>query len=322
MHDRLPLPPRDAFYRLRDDRTERCVPEVRRYQEVKILVRLASEQAGTFRGQVLAVVAANLLSRWCRQVMLAIPDVPLHERLCLKGWSTLRERIRAEVDDADPYGDFRFCDGPVPPADFVLGLGPESGPADYGVDGGGWVAIGTRQQKPLSLAEDPLNPIGPAIAACFGVAQAFKWAVGQPLEQHLGELQFSAFHLALARDLNGQLPPCASALDLGRTLMVGIGSVGSALLYFLRMFPLAGSLTLVDHDTVGVENLNRSPLFGVQMYGRNKAEVGADYLIGTGLHVQPCPGRYAAFLAQHPRRPHQFDLVLPLANEDRVRGAL
>src|SRR5438132_519160 len=56
----------EEFYALRDDRTNRCIT-TRDYQRVGCVVCLAPEHAATANGQTMLLVAANLLTRWCRR---------------------------------------------------------------------------------------------------------------------------------------------------------------------------------------------------------------------------------------------------------------
>ena len=313
----------EEFYRLRDDRTNRC-RGAHRYQRVTCGLRMAPELAATYRGQVLALTAANLMSRWCRRLALAVPDAPLHPLLRVRGCRTLRGRIWVEVHGADPFGDFGFIHGEPWSSSLLLDLGNLQSvgrPANYVVDGAGWLACGGREAASLSAGENDLNPIGPAIAACLGVAQIFKIAIGQGCDLIFQGVRFSAYDFSLGTTPSTGLTVSGHA-SLGRTLMVGVGSVGSAILYFLRMVSPTGLLVLVDHDTVKLENLNRSPLFGMRDRDAHKAEVGADYLKGAGMTVQAVPRSYRDFLSGHPRLEHPFDLLLPLANEDGVRSAI
>lgn len=55
----------DAFYALRDERTNRCT-ESRSYQEVTCVLNLSPSLAEARAAQVTFLAAANLLSRWCR----------------------------------------------------------------------------------------------------------------------------------------------------------------------------------------------------------------------------------------------------------------
>ena len=78
---------------------------------------------------------------------------------------------------------------------------------------------------------------------------------------------------------------------------------------------------LIDHDHVEVENLDRSPLFGVADVDVPKVEVAERHLQGAVL-TEPFPGRYDEFVAKHGREPGDIDLILPLANEYGVRAAI
>lgn len=311
---------REEFYRLRDDRTDRYVQE-RSYRDAKCLLFANERVASSFAGQVMILTAANLLSRWCRRIDLYFPDQGLHDRLTLNGWQTLHQRVTGEVRDADPFGEFRIVREPVSRYDFRLqvGTGSASHFADFIIDGGGWLAYGYRRGS-VDITHHSLNPVGPAVAACLGVAQVFKQAIGQPEDQLFNDVVYSAFDLALKGEAGPEMP---THIDLGRTQMIGVGSVGSAVLYFLKMLPVVGSLTLIDHDIVKIENLNRSPLFGISSSGQNKSDVGRNYLLDVqGLDVQSYPIKYSEFIRRHGRQLNSVDLLLSLANEDHVRWTI
>src|SRR5258708_27847825 len=71
----------EEFYRLRDDRTNRCVAN-RGYQSIRTSVSIDSDVARTISGQAMMLTTCNLLSRWCRRVggvcPLASAGIPLY----------------------------------------------------------------------------------------------------------------------------------------------------------------------------------------------------------------------------------------------------
>ncbi len=95
----------EQFYTQRDDRTNRCSGVVRAYQNTSCAVRLSPEAARTLPGQVMFVVAANLLSRWCREVTLVLQPVATDPSLGF-GTGDLGEIVLSQMRDADPSAHF------------------------------------------------------------------------------------------------------------------------------------------------------------------------------------------------------------------------
>jgi hypothetical protein len=77
--------------------------------------------------------------------------------------------------------------------------------------------------------DDSYNRLGAVAAACLGVAQLFKIALGMPADLWLRE---GIFDLSRLEWLTEPRPlPWPTSADIGRALMVGAGSVGSAAAY-------------------------------------------------------------------------------------------
>src|SRR5260221_6673120 len=64
----------EEFYRLQDDRTNRCVAN-RGYQSIRTSVSIDSDVARTISGQAMMLTTCNLLSRWCRREQLVWSSV-------------------------------------------------------------------------------------------------------------------------------------------------------------------------------------------------------------------------------------------------------
>jgi hypothetical protein len=312
----------DEFYRLRDDRTNRVTRD-RRYPHHVVRVVAAVDTVGTYAGQVQLLVAANLLARWCRRFELGCDDAPLHPLLQLPDCPTLHGRIAREVAAADPFARFTFPPKPSPDVAYMLGIGPGdlAEPTHFRVHADEWHAWATSQRTPPAVP-DTQSPVGPAFAAALGIADAFKVATGMPAKMRIAAAAFSLYTRTLCPWDHPAAAPAEVGLPaLGRAQMVGVGSVGSALVYLLRMLPLSGEIPLIDHDAVGYENLNRSPLFGVDDVGRPKVEVAAEYL-RSALSVTPHAMTYGQYVDDRGRKPGDVDLLLPLANEFQVRGTI
>ncbi len=312
----------EEFYAQRDDRTNRLT-ESRDYHRLRICLVAGPQVVNRLSGQVQVLLAANQLARWCRHIELVFPDAPLASALKIAPFSTLHERVIAEMREADPFGAFTFVEQPSRDIDYVLLVGRDANGvrADFNIDAEGWSVFAGRDQITTSTTSNSNNPLAPAFAACLGVADAFKVGTHQREAWRIRAAVFDLYNVSLSRDgLGGRLPLPAS-IDLGNALLVGLGSVGSATAYLLRMLPITGNLTLIDHDIVGIENLNRSPVFGISDVGRLKTDVVTNYL---ARHVPTASfgGQYASFINEHQRRPGDIDLIFAMANEFGVRAQI
>ena len=309
----------EEFYRRRDDRTNRLTSN-RDYHNLHVRLIADESIVRSYVGQVQLLTATNMLARWCRWIELGFPNAPLVEELRMNGWGTLHERVFAEVSQADPFGRFTFNQIRSPEVEYTLQIGKadRSEPVNFTIDSDGWTAYaGTAYESP-GVASAQKNPVGAAFAACLGVADAFKVATEQPIETRVTHFALSLFDFCLNGDFS-QTPDVSGTISLGNVQLVGVGSVGSAIAYLLRMLPLEGQLTTIDHDPVEIENLNRSPLFGIKDDHQPKALIVAQYLEGH-IPVEPFVGRYDEFIQSHGRGPGKLDLIIPVANEHNVRA--
>lgn len=306
----------EEFYRRRDDRTNRLT-DSRDYHNLHVRVVAAQAALNSFSGQVQLILVANMLARWCRRVELAFPDAPLHSRLRIDNWKTLHQRIFSEMQQADPFGSFITAPDFALPAQYVLGVGQvDPGSVSFVIDSAGWQAYAGKELIARSTKEEE-NIIGPAFAACLGVADAFKVASGQPDGTRVRSLGLSLWDLSL-RPSSDRIP-LPKTIDLGNVLLIGAGSVGSAIVYLLRMLPITGRITVIDHDLVEIENLNRSPLFGINDDAEHKVAVCQRYL-ANHVSIDPFPVKYDEFIDQKGRKPGAIDLILPEANEYGARS--
>jgi hypothetical protein len=306
----------EEFYRLRDDRTNLYSGVQRDYHAKAVRVTAHPADLRSLASQVMLVVSVNLLARWCRRVVLAVEDQPLHARLGPAG--SLLTFALAGIKDADPFGDFSVVDQPC---DLHLHIGdacPSTVVPTTVLSARGWYAAVRRPGEPV-LRGGCSNAIGATAAAVLGAAQIFRDALGRGELYGKGFL-FDAFSAQPVREL--VLRPWDghdSAADLGRLLMVGAGSVGSAAAYFMRLFGLRGRMRVVDGDVVKVENISRSPVFGRRLHGWGKAGAVKEAVSGAGLEVEADDVWWGESknksLAGH-------DIVIPVANEQNIRWEL
>lgn len=304
---------KDDFYQRRDLRTAYYIKDrVTEPQPVQIC--WDEDAARSSVGQVLLLALSNQLARFCRCAGFSGPDAPLLVSAPLGG-NSLHEAITIESYRIDPCG--RWVIGEVPQAVYRLGIGQQSGKADVFLGASGWLAYAVDQAADLPpRANSASNVLGAGMAACIGTANAFKVSFGLP--QLLVRGTFSLW--SLERNHQALQGPPLVPTDLGNVLMVGAGAVATALVYWLSFLPLSGQWDIVDHDEVQLDNTNRGLLFTAEDAGweghicRKKASVLARYL----EHAQP----HECWFDEFEEEGQRWDIILPLANERKVRGLL
>lgn len=314
----------EEFYRLRDDRTNRCSGN-RSYQNVRCALSLSEDAATTLPGQAMFITAANLLSRWCRDVVLIAPSIGVHSSLAF-GATDLRGFVLSQMRDADPFGSFAAAQGPIAvPIALVIGKPYLHVVATNSVhiSANGWLAGMSHRNRIDQPCTDTSNCLGAVAASCLGVAQTFKLAIRVPEERYFREGIFDLFSLSWSNGnpaLQSDVWP--QQTEIGRVLMVGAGSVASSAAYCMRLTGLAGDIAILDKDIVKVENFNRSPIFGRHCFGSNKCEAIADFLKGSSLVADPHVLWWDEFMRPRNRMDFDYDLWLPLANDFGVRFSI
>ena len=272
---------------------------------------LVTGYAARYDGQVAMLVAANLFGRMTPALALDIPAVPIVEPLPWAG-ENLRAFVLGQLFAADPFGHFESrtaCEG-----DYIVHLCRAGAPAI--VHGSGWNAYAGPGPTPLA-DDETANPIGPAMAAILAGAEAFRGALSQPASFRINTLTWKT---GMTAPGEAKLP---AALSPGALWFVGLGSVGTAILYFLTLATRQFSARLFDMDEVKTHNLDRSPVFMARHIGWKKVAASAEYLTEAGVaavDAEPLALDEAATWRDRP--PGVPDLLVSAANERNVRAVI
>jgi hypothetical protein len=246
-------------------------------------------------------------------VQVDVPELALHEQL---GRGGLVSSALSVMRDADPFGAFDV--GRHAEYDLHLHLGatpPPNAAKHLTVIGSqGWMAAVRRSS--LDFAPGGANPVGAVASAVLGGAQLFRDALGRG-ELYPADFLYDAY-FAMPVDAHADHGPFRHT-ELGRVLMVGAGSVGSAAAYFMRLFSLRADLTVADADEVKVVNFGRSPLFGRSNWGGPKVKAIGAALHGSGITPRAIP---AWWHDTSEKDLGKYDIVLPVANEFEIRYRL
>ena len=267
-------------------------------------------------GHVLATCLFNMLARAHRHVALyGPPDEPLRCRSPF-AHRTLGEATIGLARAINPY---IVADLGAPPVDgFVIGIGAAA-QADLRLGADGFIATAGPH---ATLVNRPASVWGALLAACMGAAAVFHRAAGSRGAALRGE--FSLWEFGASGGKDG--PPDPGPLDVGRVLQAGAGAVGCGLDLALATIGLRGDWTIVDGDFVDITNLNRQSLFVAGDTGwptgpaTNKAETCARRLrSATDVRL----GASSRWYGEEPSVVDApYDVILALANEHGVRGAL
>ena len=317
-----------AFYRERDHRTSLEVTDIAGYSQCAIEIRIDPAFAKQPATQAIALLAANLTARWARNVRVILPDVPLDPQYQRGSYRHLGERIIAEMTAADPFGDFqieepRRSQSASTQSPLRLLIGPfrqEHGinSENYVVHATGWTALGRRGGGFEIESGRPTTIAASGLAASLGVADLFKRAIGHPAAHWFPNFSWDTWSHRLRHepDLTSEAPAPPGHLELGETLLAGVGAIGSSFLYLADLLPLRGSLAVLDRDAVETSNLNRSPMFTAEdaINAAKKTDVSRRYLARQEISVRTVDGtwrEHSTQMAEHP-----FDVWISLTNED------
>jgi hypothetical protein len=315
----------EEWYRVRDDRTRR-VDGVSGFEDYSLGVVVDPKEGSSHAIQIMAIIALNILARWCRKIRIELPKKTVSCTPYGRG-RDFEEILQRIMKDADPFGDFTF--GPVSEKDInqVLLIGQNAMSTkkpSVRIDGWGWIA-GIDNGAGFSV--HPLydeNPVGPAFASCLGVAGIFRQAVGLSLANSYSSW-YSLFDFETA-EAPTQLrnPHYHSELDLGRIHQVGCGAVGSSLDFLFSLTNWKTELFLIDYDKVDFTNCNRSlclnPLDAV--FGMYKSDVCSEALRLSRLRPVPFVGSYNDFVGRGHFLDNPPDIILCLANEQNIWGCI
>lgn len=310
----------EEFYSRRDHRTNLYVGGGASYADKVVLLTGDPALLGTYAGQIVASISANMLSRWCRRVKVSVPPIQMDPRL---GEGSLMDFLLAQLRGNDPFGTFEAASA-GDDHDLLLFVGahvPQGAARPVlttGMSATGWTAS-VRRAEAHGLEADPQddNPVGATAAAILGGAQVFRDALGLP-SIFDPNFVFDAYSgAALAGPIPTQQFP--DGVDLGRVLMTGAGAVGSSTAFFMDLFRVKARLTCVDADRFEVENLARTALFNFAHCDLKKVGALAQALAdASSIGVTPVD----AWWHQTDQDLSAFDIVVPVANEYGVRQSL
>ncbi|MBA3242580.1 MAG: E2 ligase fold family C protein [Acidobacteria bacterium] len=159
----------------------------------------------------------------------------------------------------------------------------------------GWIAR-VSSQRPVGSGS-AANPFGAGAAACFAVANIFRLIFGAHLLNGKADDDIALSLLDYDPHAATPLNPAPTPVDIGESHIVGLGAIGNAAVWALARAPeLSGVLTLIDHETVELTNLQRYVLTTQKDVHGSKVALAARQFTGASLAVRTHQGRWGDYL--------------------------
>jgi len=262
-----------------------CPSDVRlalsRLETAKVAIVADEETLKATNGQHMTVLAANLLSRFCRHIDLFVPhSIETQLRLPILSHGNLITSLEDLCRQINPHGIFRGN----PPQDhlydasLVIGKGMVLRRNTIFINSDGWIACVSTDGEIISAMHNE-NAIGAHLAACFGAAEVFKGifrgveGIKEKYTKPLNSLSYSPLN-NIPNEEPDENPRLPSKLDLGTIHLIGAGAVGCPVAYVLASIPgLSGRIIVTDPQSIETSNLNRLPLALNSDVGDKKVEV-------------------------------------------------
>ncbi len=171
---------------------------------------------------------------------------------------------------------------------------PDTGDAfKYYIGSDGWISKFSRSNPVGTGTSD--NGLGAGVAACLCAANIFRRIFSEPKLDD--DLAFSVLDLDIAADQPRN--PVLGTVDIGDTYLVGAGAIGNGFLWGMFAYSgLTGNLTVIDHESVELFNIQRYALTKRESEGAAKVDVAEDFLRErAALQVKKFPGKWENFLS-------------------------
>lgn len=257
-------------------------------------VAFSSETVGLAEGRALVDLTVRLLAR-------LYPTIALDADVGAAA-ADLARQINPNID---------FVGLDQAPAGIVIGPCENRFPTSVFAGSGGWDAlVDNDRPQPIGASD---NPFGAGAAACMATGALFRHIFidghidsGLRLSTYLGDIGASPPDLALPQPW-----------PLGELVLVGAGAIGNAAVWALTRSPAAGTVHVVDDETVDLGNLQRYVLAVRADENAVKVQVAARAGEDAGLDMRPHEQSWAQFLAEHGYAHEQVLLALDSAQARR-----
>ncbi len=286
------------------------------YRVAAVSVIISEQSLEDYNGQVMSVVAANILGRWASSINFSIP----RDARCLLPGAPESFFDYLEKTVAQSGLNCKFTiNSQVDETDLRLHVGPTDENNMIWISASGWVAGCGFNEKCDGGSQSAPSGFAASFAACLGVAELFRRALGQPRTPF--KVWYSLYNYEQGIDRSAlQNPAILGGCDFGILHIIGSGAIGSCFAYLLTLaHDIKGSAHLIDHDEIDAPNIPASLVFSLSQVGGNVKKVDAcARLSNSNIELLPFPDDYEAFIKSGRHRTSPADVILCFANERNI----
>lgn len=187
---------------------------------------------------------------------------------------------------------------------------PETAPCaafTWYVGSDNWIARLSRT-SPVKSGQSS-NPLGAGAAACLALANVFRAVFAAEVGPESLDSEVSMSLLNLRPAGPGAANPKLGVLSFDDVHLAGSGAIGNGFLWAVTRMPCAGTLHVVDPETVTDSNLQRYAMLMAGDAGEQKASLASQWLAeNRHLRVVPHATDWAAHVSVLPE--HKADTVV------------
>jgi len=309
----------------RDDRTDRIEGVNDNYKRVAIRIFISEDCHFSYNTQVMAIVAINILARWCNKISIAAKA----EYKCLLNKysnSSIQEIVKELVITANPCCELSFTDEFNVVYDnhlnLIIGNFPVANFDNYvWINSNGWISgYGFNTYSAITRPEKK-NVLGASFAACLGVSEIFRQAIGVKSEKF--SKWFSLYDFSSDSNANNLTNPALNneITDLGTIHQIGCGAIGSSFDFILGLIDnIKAELHLIDFDTVENSNCSSSLIFTKEHVSDKifKTFACAEIFNNTEINPHEHVEDYMTFIEEGSYNIYIPDIILCFANDKNI----
>jgi hypothetical protein len=301
----------DRFSRI--DCVEGVTPD---YKEAVVKLQIAPSALNTYNGQVMLIVSCNILSRWVKKLVV---DVPEETSCVIKKYKG--RNLRDVISDIVTAGreDLQSTFDSASLTQFTLSIGERAPGNAVWINCNGWLAGYGYNWNDIPQANPANSVVSASFAACLGVAEIFRQAIGITPQKF--KKWFSLHNFESSSNFDGLPNPAQPAqVNLGTVHQIGCGAIGSSFDFILSLAEnVEAKLFLVDHDRVEEHNRPASLAFTPDDATSSAYKVDACLKSLTGvIPAERFHGDFNAFVTENKYRENPPDIILCFANERNI----
>lgn len=309
----------EEWYDKRDNRTALSIKSSN-YQKTRIGIKVDPQVTSSFSIQCMVLLSCNILARWCRNIVLDIPDC--NTLLPNQDVSSFPKLIISMMSQIDPFGKFSINSVKENEVDQILEIGniKDHNLQSVWIHGEGWVSGCGLTSSPIFDYKKCINPVGPSFAACLGSSILFQRSINKnsvEINETWHNLHTFSYSDTQPNNIDVKFP---KILNLGNVHQIGCGAVGSSLDYLISLTNFEGNFTLIDHDDIDFSNCNRSLPFTSfhAIKPTKKVDICKNTLKSDTRQIELFPDLYSKFTSQKNFHTLKPDILLCLANENQI----